>query len=131
MPPKSPSILGAFPLIGALGLATRLLFSCPALLGNVGNISLLFGFGSSLTYGCARTSAAEGRDAGFRASREVSRVVPVDVRKGNLARRTEPVVRGLVEGRRRDFAWGRRLKSGQVVGVGIPMSSKIFGKGVS
>lgn len=50
-PPKStPSPTGLSPLLGALGLATLRLRSCPALLGNVGNIALLFGLGSSLKY---------------------------------------------------------------------------------
>lgn len=44
----SPAILGAFPLFGALGLASLLLFSWPAFEGNVGNIAVLLGFGSSL-----------------------------------------------------------------------------------
>ena len=44
----SPAILGASPLFGALGLASLLLFSWPALEGNVGNIAVLLGFGSSL-----------------------------------------------------------------------------------
>jgi len=52
-------------------------------------------------------------------------VVPARVRKGNLARMTVPVVRGVGGGRRRDLALGRRLKPGQVVGVGMPVSSKI------
>lgn len=43
-------IRGASPLFGALGLATLLLFSWPALLGKVGNIAVLFGLGSSLKY---------------------------------------------------------------------------------
>ena len=44
----SPAILGASPLFGALGLANLLLFSWPAFEGNVGNIAVLLGFGSSL-----------------------------------------------------------------------------------
>jgi hypothetical protein len=40
---------GASPLFGALGLTAPLrIFSCPALDGNVGNIAVDFGFGSSL-----------------------------------------------------------------------------------
>lgn len=129
IPPKStlsPPALS--PLLGALGLATLLLLlrSCPALLGNVGNMAVLLGFGSSLKYACASTSDAVGRSDGFRERREVRRVVPARVRKGNLARMTVPVVRGLGGGRRRDLALGRRLKPGQVVGVGMPVSSKIW-----
>ena len=44
----SPEILGASPRFGALGLATRLLFSCPAFEGKVGNMAVDFGLGSSL-----------------------------------------------------------------------------------
>ena len=44
----SPAILGASPLFGALGLASLLLFSWPAFEGNVGNMAVLLGFGSSL-----------------------------------------------------------------------------------
>ena len=44
----SPAILGASPLFGALGLASLLLFSWPAFDGNVGNMAVLLGFGSSL-----------------------------------------------------------------------------------
>lgn len=44
----SPAILGASPLFGALGLANLLLFSWPAFEGNVGNMAVLLGFGSSL-----------------------------------------------------------------------------------
>ena len=44
----SAAILGASPLFGALGLASLLLFSWPAFEGNVGNIAVLLGFGSSL-----------------------------------------------------------------------------------
>ncbi len=42
-----------------------------------------------------------------------------------MARITEPVA-ALVRGRRRDFALGRRLKSGQDFSVGVPLSSKIW-----
>ena len=57
LPPKIPplpatifpkSIRPISPLLGAFGLEILLLFSCPALLGKVGNISFAFGFGSSL-----------------------------------------------------------------------------------
>ena len=57
LPPKIPplpatifpkSIRPTSPLLGAFGLEILLLFSCPALLGKVGNISFAFGFGSSL-----------------------------------------------------------------------------------
>ncbi len=68
---------------------------------------------------------AEGREVGFRERRAVRSWVPARVRKGYLARRTEPVLRGLDGGRRRERAWGRRLKPGQVVSVGRPQSSKI------
>lgn len=43
----SPPNPGAAPRIGATGLARLLLFSCPALLGNVGNIAVGFGRGFS------------------------------------------------------------------------------------
>ena len=87
-----PSILGASPLFGALGLATLLLFSCPAFDGNVGNIAVDFGLGSSLKYGWESTSVAVGLFAGLSDSNEVSRLVPALVRNGNLARMTAPVV---------------------------------------
>ena len=91
-------------------------------------MAVLFALGSSLKYGCVNTSLAEGLLAGFRESREMSREEPAVVRKGNLARRTEPVVWWvlLLGGRRRDFALGRRRKDGQVVSVGMPQSSKIL-----
>ena len=44
----TPAILGASPLFGALGLANLRLFSWPAFEGNVGNMAVLLGFGSSL-----------------------------------------------------------------------------------
>ena len=88
----SPPIRGASPLLGALGLATLLRFSCPALDGNVGNMAVDFGFGSSLKYGWASTSLAVGRRAGFRDRRDVKRSVPACVRKGNLARITVPTL---------------------------------------
>ena len=69
------------------------------------------GFGSSVKYGCASTWLAPGRCAGSRASREISSELPAVVRKGNLARRTEPVV-WAVRGRRRDLALGRERKVG-------------------
>lgn len=47
----SPPIFGASPLFGALGLATLLRFSCPALDGKVGNMAVDLGLGSSLKYG--------------------------------------------------------------------------------
>ena len=87
---------------------------------------MFFGLGSSLKYGCASISAAVGLFAGFRDRREERRSVPEVVRKGNLARMTEPVVWGLLEGRRSERALGRRLKPGQLVSVGIPQSSKIW-----
>lgn len=124
---SSPS-LGAAPLIGAFGLATRLRFSCPAFDGNVGNIAVDFGFGSSLKYGCASISLAVGRAAGLRARSDVKRALPAVVRKGNLARMTAPTV-WEVWGRRRDFALGRRRKEGQVCSVGMPQSSKICSGG--
>jgi hypothetical protein len=65
-----------------------------------------------------------GRLAGFRLRREVRREVPAFVRRGNLARMTAPVVWEVV-GRRRERAFGRRLKLGQVASVGIPHNSKI------
>lgn len=120
----SPASRGASPLFGALGLATLRLFSCPAFDGKVGNMAVDFGLGSSLKYGCARTSLAVGRVAGFRLRREVRREVPAFVRRGNLARMTAPVVWDVL-GSRRERALGRRLKPGHVASVGIPQSSKI------
>jgi len=127
MPLKSatcPSSLGASPLFGALGLTILLRFSWPAFEGKVGNIAVDFGFGSSLKYGCASTSLAVGRRAGFRARRDVRSSLPAEVRKGNLARMTAPTF-CCVRGSRRDFAYGRRLKPGQFSSVGMPHSSNI------
>lgn len=120
----SPLILGASPLLGALGLAALLLFSCPALLGNVGNIASALGRGSSLNQGCVSTSLALGRWAGLRDRRELRRSVPAPVRSGNLERITEPTACGL-RGRRRPLALGRRRNPGQVSSEGRPQSSKI------
>lgn len=121
---KSASSFGASPLIGALGLATLLLLSCPALEGKVGNMLVAFGRGSCVNQGCDRTSAAEGRFAGFRDRRESRRSDPTVVRIGNLERIREPVAWAL-DGRRRARALGRRRKPGQVSSVGRPQSSKI------
>ena len=59
--PLKSSNFGASPLFGALGLVILCLFSWPAFEGKVGNIVVLFGFGSSLKYGWESTSVAEGR----------------------------------------------------------------------
>ena len=83
---------GASPRLGALGLATLLLFSWPAFEGKVGNIADDFGRGFSWKKGCARTSEAVGLSLGLRLSRDVRSDVPALVRRGNLARMTEPVV---------------------------------------
>lgn len=124
----SPAIFGASPLLGALGLATLLLFSCPAFEGKVGNIAVDLGRGSSLKYGWPSTSLALGLCAGLSESREVKRAAPAFVRSGNLARSTAPVVCEVL-GKRSDRAFGRRLKPGQVASVGIPQASKIWGLG--
>jgi hypothetical protein len=116
---------GAAPLTGALGVALLRLFSWPALEGNVGNIAVLFGFGSSAKKACSSTSFAEGLMAGFNASKLVSNALPEDVRKGNLALKTDPCVIGFL-GKRNDRALGRRLNPGHDSSVGIPHSSKIF-----
>jgi hypothetical protein len=121
----SPLSFGASPLFGALGLAILLLFSWPALDGNVGNIAVDFGRGSSLNHGCDKTSEAEGRRAGFRARREFRRSAPEVVNNGNFERTTEPIFWG-PGGKRRDFAFGRRRKPGQVSSEGMPQSSKIW-----
>ena len=97
MPRKSAPLASmrgaASPRRGALGLATRFLrFSCPALDGKVGNMALDLGFGSSLKYACASTSLAVGRRDGFSESRDVRSDAPLDVKNGNLARRTEPML---------------------------------------
>lgn len=123
---KSPSNFGASPLIGAFGLATRLLLSCPAFDGKVGNILVALGRGSWVNQAWARTSAAEGRFAGLSERSEFSRSAPDDVSRGNLERIREPVVVAL-GGRRRARALGRRRKPGQVSSVGRPHSSKIYG----
>src|SRR5256885_142092 len=61
IPLKSSALIsGTLPLTGAFGVPLLLLFSCPALLGKVGNISVLFGFGSSLKKPCSSTSFAFG-----------------------------------------------------------------------
>lgn len=51
--------------------------------------------------------------------------LPAEARKGNLARMTAPTF-CWVRGRRRDFAFGRRLKPGQFSSVGMPQSSNIY-----
>jgi len=86
----SPVIFGASPRFGALGLAKRLRFSCPALDGNVGNMALDLGRGFSSKYGCARTFCADGRRAGFNARRDDNRSAPAFVNNGNLALMTAP-----------------------------------------
>lgn len=121
----SPPILGASPLFGALGLTIFLLFSWPAFEGNVGNMAADLGFGSSLKYGWIRTSLAVGLLAGFKDSREMRSSLPAAVKKGNLARMTAPTF-CCVRGKRRDLAFGRRLKPGQFSSVGMPQSSKIY-----
>lgn len=87
-----PSILGASPLIGALGLATFLLFSWPALEGNVGNMAVDLGFGFSSKYGCLRTSFADGRLPGFKERSDIRSSLPAAVRNGNFDLITVPVV---------------------------------------
>ena len=90
----------------------------------MGNIAVDLGRGSSLKYVWASTSLAVGLRDGLRESKDVSRAAPALVKRGNLARRTAPVVCELI-GRRSERAFGSRLKPGQVVSVGIPQSSKI------
>lgn len=86
MSPRS----GAAPRIGALGLACRRFFSWPALEGNVGNMAVGLGRGSSLKYLWLRSSLAEGRSEGFKDSKLSSRDAPAFVRVGNLDRITLP-----------------------------------------
>lgn len=92
-PPKSPCSAGASPRTGALGLMCRLRFSWPALLGNVGNISALFGFGSSLKYGWRSTSSAVMRCDGSSARSRERSSTPDEVRRGKRARRWDPMLR--------------------------------------
>lgn len=123
----SPGSPGASPRIGALGLAWRLRFSCPALDGNVGNIAVGFGLGSSLKYACSSISFADGRCDGSRDNKLLSSFAPALVKVGNLERTIEPCAFLFPDGRRRDLALGRRLKPGQFSSVGIPQSSNICG----
>ncbi len=71
-------------------------FSWPALDGKVGNMTLAFGFGSSLKYACLSTSLAVGRPMGFRESRDDRSCAPDEVRKGNLDRMIVPWLLGSV-----------------------------------
>lgn len=88
----SPPIFGASPLFGALGLATFLLFSCPAFEGKVGNMAVDFGRGSSLKNEWVSISLAVGLLTGLRDSSEDRRAAPAFVKSGNLARMTAPVI---------------------------------------
>lgn len=110
--------------MGALGLAWRLFFSWPALDGNVGNMAVGLGRGSSLKYLWLNISLAVGRSEGFRERRLSSRDAPAFVKVGNLERMTLPDAPLWLLGRRRERAFGRRLKPGQVSSVGMPQSSK-------
>lgn len=132
-PPNTPvkSNLGAScPRFGASGVCRRRRFSIPALDGNVGNISLGLGRGSSRKYWWERHCAVVGRDVGFRASRDERRWRPAFVSKGNLERGRSggfPVAWAVeVDGRRRDLALGRERKPGQVWGVGGPVRANIL-----
>lgn len=116
---------GAAPRTGALGLACRLFFSWPALDGNVGNMDVGFGRGSSLKYLWLSISLAEGRREGSSESRLSSKDAPALVKVGNFDRMTLPNAPFWLLGSRRERALGRRLKPGQVSSVGIPHSSKI------
>jgi hypothetical protein len=126
IPLKSTSPLrpGASPLTGAFGLGARLLLSCPAFDGNVGNRLVGFGRGSSVKYSCSSISFAVGRREGFSARSELSSAAPALVSVGKRDLIMEPRVE-VPEGRRRERALGRRLKSGQLVSVGVPQRSKI------
>jgi hypothetical protein len=124
---NSPFNPGASPLTGALGLAIFLLFSCPALDGNVGNILVSLGLGFSSKYGCSSIAFAVGLLAGLRDNRLFSRFAPAFVRVGNLERSTLPwEAADIDDGRRSDRALGKRLKSRHVDSVGIPQSSKVY-----
>jgi hypothetical protein len=84
-----------------------------------------FGRGSSLKYLWLSISLAEGRFAGFSESRLSRRDAPAFVRVVNLERMTLPAAPRWLLGRRRERAFGRRLKPGQASSVGMPHSSKI------
>jgi hypothetical protein len=76
--------------MGAFGLAWRRFFSWPAFDGNVGNMAVGLGRGSSLKYLWPKISLAVGRFEGFRDRRLSSRDAPAVVRMGNLDRTTLP-----------------------------------------
>lgn len=116
---------GAAPRTGALGLAWRRFFSWPALEGNVGNMAVGFGRGSSLKYLWVSISLAVGRFEVFSERRLSSKEAPAFVSVGNFERMTLPDAPAWLLGRRRVRALGRRLKPGQVSSVGMPQSSKI------
>jgi hypothetical protein len=101
--------------------------------GKVGNISLALGLGSSRKYGSDKQAWAVGRDSGLRARRRERRLRPALVRYGNFVRGSSgtvasAVVEGNTVGRRRNLAFGRERKVGQIWGVGGPVSAKIWDK---
>ncbi len=85
-----------------------------------------FGLGSSLKYGCASTSLAEGLCAGFREEREVRSRVPALVRKREFG--ADDGAGGLIwsiAGEAERAGVGETLKPGQMLSVGMPQNSKI------
>lgn len=114
------------PRTGASGVACRLRFSWPALDGNVGNIAVGLGLGSSRKYGCSSISFAVGRRAGSSDRRLLSRLAPAFVRVGNFNRMMLPCADLACEGSRSERALGRRLKPGHISSVGIPQSSNTY-----
>lgn len=123
---SSPSF-GASPLFGAFGVAIFLRFSCPALEGKVGNISLDLGLGFSSKYGWLSTSFAVSRFLGSKASSELRSSLPIAVKNGNFAR-IKDLVFCAVLGSLSDLAFGRRRNPGHVSSEGIPHSSNICSK---
>ncbi|ROV98263.1 hypothetical protein VSDG_04393 [Cytospora chrysosperma] len=83
------------------------------------------GLGSCRKYSWSIISLALGLLAGLRLNRPLSSAAPAAVRRGNLARTTEPAV-ALLAGSRSDLALGSLRNPGQVSSVGTPHSSKIL-----
>lgn len=104
---------------GAGGLVCCRRFSCPALLGNVGNIAVGFGRGSSVKYSWLNNCFAEGRLAGSSCMSARNRSIPFsDI--ANLVSKLFFVRCDTFRGR----AFGRRRHCGQV-SSGSPHNSKI------